>query len=282
MSFRTYFDVPGADRSALGEQVAAQRARVARRLASVARVVAIVSGKGGVGKSYVTAAVAAAAARHGTQVGVVDADLKSPTVARMLGATGPLAVTDDGVAPASGAEGVRVVSSDFLLDDGRPLAWREPEDDRFVWRGALEAAALREFLGDVTWGRLDLLLVDLPPGADGVSDLAALVPQLSGALAVTLPSDESGRSVARTMHALRDAGIPLLGVVENMSGYHCDACREDRPLFAGHAGDTLADAFRVPLLAQIPFDGSAQPAAPADTWRSIAAALLEGGRGKGP
>ncbi len=253
MSYRTYREVKGDDESGLLSQVTEQRARVARRLASVDRVVAVMSGKGGVGKSHVTARLAAGAANRAKAIGVLDADLRSPTVARLLEAKGPLAVTEDGVEPAVGRGGVRVVSTDLLLEEGRPLAWREPASERFVWRGVKEAGALREFLSDMVWGRLDVLFVDLPPGADGVVDLKELVPDLTGALIVTIPSEESRRSVARTMRAASDAGIPLLGVVENMSGYQCPGCAGTKPLFAGNAGADLAEAFAVPLIGRLPF-----------------------------
>lgn len=253
MTLRTYRDVVGADGSGVAAQVAAQRARVDRRLATVRRIVAILSGKGGVGKSFVTAALARlAAARWAERVGVLDADLRSPTVARMLGAAGPLRVTPTGVVPALGSAGVRVVSTDLLLEDERPLAWREPSGDAFAWRGALEAGVLREFLGDVAWGELEVLLVDLPPGADGGVDLAHLAPGLA-ALAVTIPSEEARRSVARALRAARDAGIRLLGVVENMSGYRCGVCAGTGPLFTGSAGAALAEQFGIPLLARVPF-----------------------------
>ncbi len=262
VTFRTYFDVAGDDRSGLAGQVGAQRARVADRLRDVRRVVAVLSGKGGVGKSYVAAGLArAAAGRWPDAVGVVDADLRSPTVARLLAVRGPLAVSDAGVAPARGVDGVRVMSTDLLLDSGRPLAWREPETERFIWRGALEAGVLREFLGDVAWGQLELLLVDLPPGADGVADLRALVPTLTGAVVVTIPTEESERSVARAMRAATDAGIRLLGVVENMSGQRCGVCGAAVPLFPGDAGARLADAFGIPLLVRLPFDGRADAVA---------------------
>jgi len=274
-SFRTYRDLPGADRSDLLGQVTAQRARVADRLATVQSLVTVVSGKGGVGKSFTTASLAVAAARRGLGVGVLDADLRSPTVARMLGATGPLAVGESGVMPAAGAAGVRVMSADFLLDDGKPLAWREPSAEGFVWRGALETGALRAFLGDVTWGALDLLLVDLPPGADGVRDVATFVPTLAGAVAVTIPSDESRRSVARTMRALVDAGQSLLGIVENMAGYVCPGCGDVGPLFPGSAGEDLAAGFGVELLGRIPFDPSATAADPGAVWAPILDAVIE-------
>lgn len=266
VSFRTYHEVTGPDRSQLGEQVGQQRARVTARLAGVGRTVAIMSGKGGVGKSYVTASLALGAARRlPGGVGVVDADLKSPTVARLLDARGPVRVDEEGVHPPISPDGVRVMSTSFLLDDGAPLAWRELPGERFVWRGLLETGALREFLSDVVWGSLDLLLVDLPPGADKLSDLAELIPQLSGAIAVTIPSDESHASVQRAMQAARSQGVPLLGVVENMSGYECAGCMETRPLFGGDAGAELAREFDVPLLARIPFRASS------GTWAGVRA-----------
>jgi ATP-binding protein involved in chromosome partitioning len=262
VSFRTYHEVTEPDRSQLGEQVGQQRARVAARLASVRRTIAVMSGKGGVGKSYVTASLALGAARSlAGAVGVVDADLKSPTIARLLDARGPVRVSEDGVHPPVSPHGVRVMSTSFLLDDGAPLAWREHPGERFVWRGVLETGVLREFLSDVVWGTLDLLLVDLPPGSDKLSDLAELVPQLTGAIAVTIPSDESHAAVRRSMQAARQQCVPLLGVVENMSGYECDGCAQMRPLFSGDAGAALAREFDVPLLARIPFR-SASSAAP--------------------
>lgn len=252
MSFRTYNEVTGEDRSRLAEQVGAQRARVAARLHAVRRVVAVLSGKGGVGKSYVAALIARAAARS-ARVGVLDADLRSPTVARLLGATGPVRLTEDALEPAITTDGVRVMSTDLLLAEGAPLRWREPDTERFVWRGTMETGALREFLGDVGWGKLDLLLVDLPPGADGATDLIGLVPELAGAVVVTIPSEEARRSVARTMRAAVEAGIQLLGVVENMAGYRCGDCGAVGPLFPGAAGEELAGEFSLPLLARIPF-----------------------------
>jgi ATP-binding protein involved in chromosome partitioning len=193
------------------------------------------------------------APRMSRGIGVLDADLASPTTGRLLEAHGPLHVGDDGVHPARGVGGVLVCSTDLLLEDGAPLAWREPTSERFVWRGALEAGALREFLADVVWGELDLLLIDLPPGTDRLDDLTELVPNLTGAIAVTIPSEESRRSVERAMRRATQAGVRLLGIVENMSGYACADCGALAPLYEGDAGALLADAFNVPLLYRLPF-----------------------------
>ena len=119
----------------------------------------------------------------------------------------------------------------------------------------------------MAWGELDLLLVDLPPGADGAVELGALIPDLDGALAVTLPSEESRRSVSRTMRAAASAGIRLLGVIENMSGYRCGRCGELEPLFPGDAGARLAAEFGVPLLGSVPFSPGGFTVDPALTAR---------------
>jgi ATP-binding protein involved in chromosome partitioning len=274
LSHRTYHEVAGADTSGLAAQVAAQRRRVVDRLAGVARVVAVVSGKGGVGKTFVTAALARSVApRCPGGVGVLDADLKSPTAARLLGATGPLRIEDGAVHPAVGEHGVKVVSTELLLDDGAPLRWTGPSGEEFLWRGILETGALRELLSDVAWGPLDLLLVDMPPDTDRLADLAALVPGLAGAVFVTIPSEESRRSVERAMHSARDAGVHMLGIVENMSGHLCAGCGTSAPLFDGNAAALLSQAFRVPVLARVPL---ASPGTrPEDALRGLASAFME-------
>jgi ATP-binding protein involved in chromosome partitioning len=258
MNFRTYNEVQGEDRSRLLEQVVAQRTRVADRLRGVERTIAVVSGKGGVGKSYVTAALARTLARK-RRVGVLDGDLQGPTAARLLGAAGPLQVGANGVEPALTADGIRVMSTDLLLAEGAPFRSRLDGGERFTRRAVVEAGVLREFLSDVDWGTLDLLLADLAPGAHALEDLAELVPGLTGVLVVTIPSDESRRAVQRNVRRAGQVGLRVLGVVENMSGYACGCCGETGPLFDGTAGPDLAAEFGVPLLARLPFIGSAAP-----------------------
>ena len=273
MTFRTYRDVTGEDRSQLVAQIGAQRQRVAERLASIGSVVAVMSGKGGVGKSHIAASLARAIARRaGAGVGVLDADLTSPTVARLLDASGPLTQEPGGIRPAIGRDGVRVFSTDLLLDEGEPLRWHAEGSEAFVWRGALDAGALREFLGDVAWGTLDLLLIDLPPGTDRLADLATLVPDLAGAIAVTIPSEEARRSVERAIRGAHASGVRVLGVVENMSGYACAGCGDIGPLFAGNAGAELAAEFDLPLIAQVPFFPGA---APDDAFDALASRVEE-------
>jgi ATP-binding protein involved in chromosome partitioning len=241
---RTYHQLTDPDRSGLAQQIGVQRGRVAERLAGVRRIVAVMSGKGGVGKSYVTAHLARALSRGGRAVGVLDADLNGPTIPRLLGIDhSPLPTPQDAVTPAVGADGVRCISMDLLLGDGQPLAFKGPAAESFVWRGAMEASALREFLGDVAGGNLDVLLLDLPPGMQRYIELCDVLGDPPAVLTVTIPTPESRDAVRRAMRAAADRGSELLGIVENMVG----------PEFAGTAAHDLSTEFGTPVLARVPF-----------------------------
>src|SRR2546421_6899714 len=243
LNIRTYHELTEPDRSGLGEQIATQRRRLAARLAAVGRVIVVMSGKGGVGKSFVTAHLARALARAGRAVGVLDADLNGPTVAGLLEAgTARLVVGEDAVLPAPGSDGVRLVSMAQLLADGQPLAFKGPAAESFVWRGAAEAGALRELLADIAWGTLDVLLLDLPPGMQRFLELGDLLPAPPAVLTVTIPTPESRDAVRRAMRAAVERGSPLAGIVENMVGGE----------FRGTAGDDLATEVATPVVARIP------------------------------
>src|SRR5258705_6741687 len=155
---RTYHQLTDPDRSGLADQIGAQRKRVAERLAGVRRIVAVMSGKGGVGKSYVTAHLARGFARAGRSVGVLDADLNGPTIPRLL------QVGQHAASPAIGIDGVKCISMGQFLEDGAPLAFTGPSAESFVWRGAMEPSALRVILGAEEGGDLTILFLDLPPG----------------------------------------------------------------------------------------------------------------------
>jgi len=248
---RTYHQLTDPDRSGLADQIGAQRKRVAERLAGVRRIIAVMSGKGGVGKSYVTAHLGRGFARAGRSVGVVDADLNGPTI------PGLLQVAQNAESPAIGIDGVKCISMGQFLDDGSPLAFKGPTAESFVWRGAMEAAALREFLGDVEWGDLDVLLLDLPPGMQRYIELCDILGSPPAVLTVTIPTPESRDAVRRAMRAAVERGSALLGIVENMVG------RE----FVGTAGDDLANEFSVPVLARIPWHPTP------DTWSALGSQL---------
>ncbi|MBI1734109.1 MAG: P-loop NTPase [Candidatus Rokubacteria bacterium] len=243
---KRYGDIRGDGGSNIAGQVAVQQAKLAERLRKIRFVVAVVSGKGGVGKSAVTANLAAALALGGWRVGALDADLNGPSLAKMLGVRGArLAVGDDGVEPPAGAAGVRVMSMDLLLPaDDAPLAWNAPTAaESQTWRGSMEANALREFLADTRWGELDALVLDLPPGTDRLVIIATLLPRLDGAVVVTIPSDVSQLVVRRSITAAREARAPILGLVENMAG-----------LFPGPDAATMASEAGIAWLGRVPFD----------------------------
>jgi ATP-binding protein involved in chromosome partitioning len=243
---KRYKDIAGDGGSNVVGQVSEQQSRLQARLGRVRFVVAVVSGKGGVGKSTLTASLASCLAHGGWQVGVLDADLNGPTMAKMLGVRGrTLTMGDAGVEPPRSALGVRVMSMDLLLaSDETPLVWQAPtQAEAHTWRGTMEAQALREFLSDTNWGDLDLLVIDLPPGTDRLATLAGLLPSLRGTVIVTIPSEVSRLVVRKSITVAREIGAPLLGLVENMAG-----------LFPGDDAGTLAAEAGIPYLGAVPFD----------------------------
>ena len=247
------------DRSGVLSQVLGQRERVAKRLEQIRYVVAVMSGKGGVGKSALTANLAAALGMNGRAIGVLDADIHGASAATMLGARGQeVKVSPEGARPAVGVANVLVMSMDlFLEDDNAPVIWRHPGGlaaDTHVWRGSMEATVLREFLADTNWGDLDFLLIDMPPGADRFETLMQLVPQLTGALVVTIPSQVSHLVVRRAIYAARQVGAPLLGLVENMAGLADDEGDIAGDLFPDGHGTAFAADVKIPYLGKVPFD----------------------------
>jgi ATP-binding protein involved in chromosome partitioning len=243
---KRYRDIAGDGGSDVAGQVGAQLARLRRRLEPVRFIVAVVSGKGGVGKSTITGALACAFALEGWRVAVLDADLNGPSMAKILGTRGARLQLGDGeVEPPAGALGIRVMSMDLLLpSDAAPLVWDAPtQAEAHTWRGTMEANALREFLADTAWGALDVLIVDLPPGTDRLATVVSLVPGLSGTVLVTIPSDLSQLIVKKSITVASGAGVPVLGLVENMAG-----------LFPGPDAAALAREAGISFLGAVPFD----------------------------
>lgn len=255
---KTYGDVHGDGGSSVSEQVARQRHRVARRLQCVDHSVAVMSGKGGVGKSSVAVQLASCLARAGRAVGIVDADVNGPSVAHMLGVRNARpAEGTDGISPPTSAEGVRVMGMDlFLPDDETPVMWSTPtQKDAFTWRESMETAAVREFIADTEWGDLDVLLFDLPPGTRRLPHLADLLPAVSAAIVVTVPARVARTAVARSIRTAEELlDAPRLGLVENMGSYVCPHCGEEDPLFPGAEIEFRASERELPVWGRIPFD----------------------------
>jgi ATP-binding protein involved in chromosome partitioning len=254
--FRTYHEVEGTGQGDVPEQVEGQLERLARRLRDIDAVWLVASGKGGVGKSALTANLAAALAAGGLRVGALDADLNGPSLARMLDADrASLAVHDDAVDPARGVAGVRVMSTDLLLGaEDAPLRWREPDAFGFVWQSALETGALREFLADIRWGRLDVLLLDLPPGTDKLMRTFQLLPDPAGVILVTTPSRAARAVVGRSVRLVEEHGVRRLGLVANMTAHRCRSCGAVQPLFEADGARLLAESSGAELWAEVPFD----------------------------
>ncbi len=224
----------------------------------------IMSGKGGVGKSSVTANLAAALAARGYRVGVLDVDLHGPSMPRLLGATGRVR-SEDGqhLTPVTCAGGITLISMDLFMPD---------KDKAIMWRGAMKTGAIKQFLTDVEWGQLDYLLIDSPPGTgdEHMTVLEAIPDAMS--LVVTTPQELALADVRKALDFLREEKAPILGIVENMGSFFCPGCGKEYAFFKKGGGDSLARAYNIPLLASIPFDPATVEAA--DEGKPIV--LLEG------
>ena len=255
---KSYYDIVADGGSDVVGQVTDQARRVADRLSTVANVVAVMSGKGGVGKSTVTANLAAVLAGRGLLVGILDADINSSSIARITGVLGSeIRHGAAGVVPAVAEPGIKVMSVDlFLSADGEPVLWDAPtQRDAFTWRTMMEMAALREFLSDTEWGTLDFLLIDLPPGTDRLPNIADLVPQLAGSIVVTIPSEISQFVVQKAISMAESVtGAPIIGIVENMASHVCAHCGHEQELFPDGNVEQMAYRLGVPYLARVPFD----------------------------
>ena len=212
----------------------------------VKRVIAVMSGKGGVGKSSVTALLACELARAGKKVGILDADITGPSIPRLFGLpAGGLRKSEQGLLPAVTGLGIKAISTNLLVPN---------EDDAVIWRGPMIAGMIQQFWRDVLWGKLDVLLVDLPPGT---SDAALTVVQslpVNGVVLVTSPQALAGMVVRKASAMLKQMNVPVLAVVENMSYFVCPNCSEKHALFgASHAQEVLA-ATAAPMLVTLPID----------------------------
>jgi ATP-binding protein involved in chromosome partitioning len=208
----------------------------------VKNAIAVASGKGGVGKSTIAANLAVALARMGAAVGLMDGDLYGPNIPMMLGITGQPIAMGGKMVPLS-AHGVRVMSMGMLVAAGTPVIWRGPMLDQ----------AIKQFLGDVLWGTLDYLVIDLPPGTGDVQLSLCQAMPLSGALIVTTPQAVALADVVKGIAMFQQVDVPIFGIVENMSYFACPDCGKRHTLFGSGGGRQMAEKFSVPLLGEVPF-----------------------------
>ena len=252
-----------------------------QKIAGIDRIVAIASGKGGVGKSTVAANLAVALAAEGRRVGLLDADVYGPSQPRMLGVSGRPASPDGKTILPLRNHGVTLMSIGLLTR----------EEEAVVWRGPMLMGALQQMLNQVQWGALDILLVDLPPGTGDVQMTLSQKAQVTGAIVVSTPQDIALLDARKGIDMFGKLGVPILGMIENMSTHICSNCGHEEHVF-GHGGvEAEAAKLGVPLLAEVPLaidirlaaDGGApivvsKPDAPqAQAFRSVARALIEAG-----
>jgi ATP-binding protein involved in chromosome partitioning len=252
----------------------AQPAQAQQLLPGVKNIVAVASGKGGVGKSTVSANLAVALAIEGATVGLLDADITGPNIPLMLGVEGQPAATPEGKISPLERYGVKVISIQFFVPEGQPI----------VWRGPLVGGAIQQFLRDVDWGELDYLVIDLPPGtSDAQLTLAQAVP-ISGALLVTTPQDVALLDVGKALAMFRRMSVPVMGIVENMSAFVCPHCGQETEIFGRGGGERFAQRNELEYFGGIPLDikvrqgGDAgvpavaqrEPGAAAEVMRSLA------------
>jgi ATP-binding protein involved in chromosome partitioning len=235
-------------------QIARPAEQAQSAIAGVADIVAVSSTKGGVGKSTVAVNLACALAAQGLRVGLLDADIYGPSLPTMLGISGRPRVEQTTVHPLE-AHGLKVMSMGFFLDDTSPV----------IWRGPLVTGLLRQFLKDVRWGELDLLLVDMPPGTgDAALTLVQQVP-LSGGVVVTTPQPVSVIDVERGIAMFQQVNTPVLGVIENMSGYVCPHCGRLDEVFGAGGATHLEQTFGIPILGRIPLEPAVRAGGDAGT-----------------
>ncbi len=247
------FSVPGVETvtvnitSMTDDQRQELKARLspARQFNMIGRMVAVMSGKGGVGKSSVTALLAAALRRQGHTVGVLDADVTGPSIPRLFGIKGPVPGVPLGILPIETKSGIKVMSTNLMLEE---------EDMAIIWRGPVMSSTIRQFWDDVLWGRVEYLLVDLPPGTSDITLTAMQTFPLDGVILVTMPQGLSSMVVRKTVHMSQSLEIPILGIVENMSYFPSPETGTRFEIFGPSHTDAVAEAAKAPVIGRLPID----------------------------
>jgi len=221
--------------------------KVKENMSKIKHKILVLSNKGGVGKSSVAINLACALSGKGFKVGILDADLHGPSVAKMLGFEGKkLQGSSEGIIPITISSNLIAVSMASLI---------ETSDMPLIWRGPLKMMALKQFLGEVEWGNLDFLIIDSPPGTgDEPLSICQLIPELEGGVIVTTPQGVALLDSRKCVNFLKNLKIPILGIIENMSGLKCPYCGKNIDLFKSGGGEKVALEFNIPFLGKIPID----------------------------
>jgi Mrp family chromosome partitioning ATPase len=229
------------------EQDFIERQALAQRMCQIRHKLVVMSGKGGVGKSTVAANLATSLAAAGKEVGLLDVDIHGPSIPQLMGLDGGHVLTHgEGLVPVQAAPNLKVISIGFLLSSNR---------DAVIWRGPMKYGIIRQFLKDVAWGPLDYLVIDSPPGTgDEPLSVAQLVGRPAGAILVTTPQELAVADVRRSVSFCEKVSLPVVGIIENMSGLICPHCGGKIDLFKAGGGELLAREMNVPFLGKIPID----------------------------
>ncbi|MFA5356305.1 MAG: Mrp/NBP35 family ATP-binding protein [Candidatus Omnitrophota bacterium] len=223
-----------------------QEKRLKERIFKIRYPLIVMSGKGGVGKSTVAVNLAYALSLDGKRVGILDIDLHGPNIAKMLGIEKhSLYGFESGIQPVEVSDNLKAVSVALSgCDSNEPI----------IWRGPMKAAVIKQFLADVNWGELDYLVIDSPPGT-GDEPLSAcqLIPNVSGAIIVTTPQDVAVLDARKSVKFAKELNIPVVGVIENMSGFTCPRCGNEVDIFKRGGGERAAEELQVPFLGRVPF-----------------------------
>lgn len=216
-------------------------------LAAIKHVIIVLSGKGGVGKSTVSSNLAISLAKEGYQVGIMDLDITGPNIPKMFHVEdSKLEVVDDHLVPVMYPPSLKIMSMAFLLPD---------RDSAIMWRGPVKMSAVRQFIEDVNWGSLDYLVIDMPPGTgDEALSIVQLIPKADGAVIVTTPQDVAVLDARKSVTFALQTHIPVIGIVENMSGFVCPHCGEVTDVFRSGGGKVAADDMGVQFLGKIPLE----------------------------
>ena len=231
----------------ISEKEVEQQKRLNANLEKIKNKLIVISGKGGVGKTTVAVNLAYGLAVKGNKVGILDVDIHGPNIAKMLGIEGRrLEGSESGIEPVEVLPNLKAVSIAFLIED---------QDTPIVWRGPLKMITIKQFLSDVNWGNLDYLIVDSPPGTgDEPLSVCQLIPDINGAIVVTTPQDVAILDSRKSVQFAKELKIPVLGIIENMSGFICPHCEKEIDLFGTGGGEKAAHDLKVPFLGEIPIE----------------------------
>lgn len=217
----------------------------ANPLSHVKKVIGVVSGKGGVGKSMITASIARVLVKQGHKVGILDADITGPSIPKMYGIHGKAVGSQDGIFPIEAEDGTKIMSVNLLL---------ESEEDPVIWRGPIIASVVKQFWSEVIWGELDYLLVDMPPGTGDVPLTVFQSLPVDGVVIVTSPQDLVRMIVKKAYNMAKKMDIPVLGVVENYSYLECPDCKKRINVFGESHIEEVAEELEIPVLGKMPID----------------------------